>query len=331
MTAIPRGYFPRPPIEYMVKEEVFEADLAKDRKNVLQSIARCILDHHLSLQQIETELREKKCHTYLYVTKGAVHQWELGFEFGETAEKGQSAVDQKIKMPRDENFKLLDQVQAQVVEELCKEKERHASTRSNPPLNWAYEVSKLNRTSISQFDSSIDTLLLSHLGQELFENHVAKVYIQGVRFVFIADRHLEQKFRTLFQSLIQEANHPTSPVALFIEGWERDPKSEEILAKGHLKSNSLVGKFYGIEERSVSIIHTWMVKGWELRNGSLDENYRFDFIYDLFCRQGYYEIWNQVRVRASNDSLRKIVFDIDQALKAKTVGEALKVLEKTES
>ena len=198
MASIPKGYYPRPPAEYMIRLKVFELDKANDFSQTVQSIALCILDHNLSLQQIETELRNAGCNVHLFARKGGQRPYEL--EFLE-AEKTPLIKDRKA------NFKLLGQLQDQVVADLQKKREDFALLSLNPQLKWAEEVGRETALQpLSDFDAELDDFLKNQLGEKLFSTNVAKSIIQGVKFTFIADRHTVAEFRSLVPSLIAKVN-----------------------------------------------------------------------------------------------------------------------------
>ncbi|MDP1835474.1 MAG: hypothetical protein Q8K75_06040 [Chlamydiales bacterium] len=158
---------------------------------------------------------------------------------------------------------------------------------------------EINTSLVSEFNSSIDELLVSQLGLDLYQNNVTKLICNGQRYILIGDLHRDQKFRNLFRGLVSEAKDREGDFALFLEGIARDPVAEA----GWIGVNSQA-LIFGLEDQNLLDLATYISRFYFLL--ALEDVDSSDWPAILrdhqlsLCQ----EIWNLLEVRECLDHLK---------------------------
>ncbi len=186
---------------------------------------------------------------------------------------------------------------------------------------------------ISDFNSSIDSLLTCHLGEQVFKTHVAKALINGYRFVFIADYHTQQCFSSLLPDLIVKINQSKdSSLALFVEGCERDSISEQIFFSNCLKFQgkefNTKSLLFGIEKHEIFLICDWIGNIHQLQI----ESHVACLLRYMLTKPTYQLTWNTLKKNNTDQNLKDMIAEIDVAkriaLKNRSVHPGIEKLKK---
>lgn len=119
-------------------------------------------------------------------------------------------------------------------------------------LTWAEEgrYGEESRVKVTEFNSSLDVLMQKYLGKKNVTSHVAKVKINGRKFIFIRENHITEKFRNLKMALINKING-AKDASIFLEGFVRDPEEELLTIGQHLGATPFYGSLYGLDDYAI--------------------------------------------------------------------------------
>lgn len=196
----------------------------------------------------------------------------------------------------------------------------------NMALDWAKEVKSGSALPVSEFKSCIDEFLIQKLGQELFESNVAKVYIGGHPFVFIADCHLNPRFSNSLQPLIYEIDSlDPNKAALFLESQPRNATLEAPIFGDYLKGKSMKGLLFGIEDEKAEMA---MFSKWIMLIARRRSINQFDFIYDLIRKPHCQTIWEKLKAEVVNKSIRQMILKIEDRIEKKMLRDPVEPDEK---
>ncbi|MDP1835475.1 MAG: hypothetical protein Q8K75_06045 [Chlamydiales bacterium] len=173
--------------------------------------------------------------------------------------------------------------------------------------SWANADSSKDDLSISSMlenESSIDDLLVAHLGVDLYESHVVKLTRQGRRYILVADNH-DKQFRDLFVHLADEADARMRDFALFFDPFAGPQMSEAFWLHLCMYIQSTHGKVFAIEDQKLFDMVIYITKIYYLHTlVGLDSSWPTVFLKDhkqRFCD----EIRNRPEIRECLDRLKK--------------------------
>lgn len=191
-------------------------------------------------------------------------------------------------------------------------------TQISNALLWGEElmIREGEALPISEFDSCLDDFIRRSIGEELFSSNIAKVIINGTRFVLIADRHQNQAFRGLLMPLIEEINrYQNGKIALFLESQPRNELIEQQVFSHFLQGMPIQGLFFGMEHEIVGMITHWLYIANLLQKKSpstVYNTYQWDLCYDLSVKPYYRSLWKKLKKQVLEPSVRSLIDQIDQ-------------------
>jgi hypothetical protein len=182
---------------------------------------------------------------------------------------------------------------------------------------WAERVSQEQtyETSLSAFASPLDSLFLNELGAEAYGASVAKVIINGRRYVLVAETHYEVKFALLKAALINAINGSATH-ALFVEGVTHIPEDEEAAFNSSIKNGTFKGRLYGIDDLTLINLQTYFSGRALESSGGLKKAQikRLEFLKSNHESMGDREIWEKFKRVNRDPSLDEMIATIDSVL-----------------
>lgn len=197
--------------------------------------------------------------------------------------------------------------------------------KNEAAATWAAEIvaRKGSATHLSQFTSSLDRFIRGRLGEELFQTNVAKVILGNRRYIFIADRHLNQTMHTLKGLLIAEINrtHATKPVAFFMESVHRDPEIESRMYRDWLGRAKPEGLLYGPEPEF------FRITSWLLARNNLIMEQKVDallVLYEMTVNPASRQALNALKQRNNGPKIDQMIASLETCSRITREGEPRK-------
>lgn len=182
---------------------------------------------------------------------------------------------------------------------------------------WAERVSKEQtyETALSAFATPLDSLFLKELGTKAYGASVAKVVINGRRYVLVAENHYDIKFALLKVALINAINGSATH-ALFVEGVSHIPEDEETAFNSSIKNGTFKGRLYGIDDLPLINLQTYFTgrafeSSGELKKAQIK---RLEFLKATHESMGDREIWEKFKRVNRDHSLDEMIATIDSLL-----------------